>query len=163
MGEDEHTQADVDGARQAGVSWEEIGASLGISRQAAFQRFGRPIDPRSGTPMDKSTLPDAQARTFAIIDHYGSADWGSIRARFDDRMSAGLSAETLADNWASVIGAVGSLEGSGTAFVRRRGDYTVVDVPMSFEAGERTLRVSYDAVGKVAGLFILKPEFGEKA
>jgi hypothetical protein len=30
----------IDGGRRAGMSWSEIGAALGISRQAAQQRFG---------------------------------------------------------------------------------------------------------------------------
>ena len=31
-------------AREAGHTWAEIGQVLGTSRQAAFQRFGRPIE-----------------------------------------------------------------------------------------------------------------------
>jgi hypothetical protein len=38
-------QAAVDRARVAGQSWREIGDVLGTSRQAAFQRFGHPVDP----------------------------------------------------------------------------------------------------------------------
>src|SRR3954454_2060247 len=30
----------IDGGRRAGMSWSDIGAALGISRQAAQQRFG---------------------------------------------------------------------------------------------------------------------------
>ena len=33
------------------------------------------------------------------------------------------------------------------------GDYTVVDVPLRFEAAELTGRVSYDRAGQVSGLF----------
>ncbi|HEX4257015.1 MAG TPA: hypothetical protein VH089_18125, partial [Streptosporangiaceae bacterium] len=38
-------------ARESGHTWAEIGQVLGTSRQAAFQRFGRPADPRTGQPM----------------------------------------------------------------------------------------------------------------
>jgi hypothetical protein len=41
-------QESVDQARSAGRSWREIGDVLGTTRQAAFQRFGRPVDPRPG-------------------------------------------------------------------------------------------------------------------
>jgi hypothetical protein len=34
----------VDQARQAGRSWTEIGASLGVSRQSAWERFSGPSD-----------------------------------------------------------------------------------------------------------------------
>ena len=38
-------RAAVDQARAAGQSWSKIGDVLGTTRQAAFQRFGRPADP----------------------------------------------------------------------------------------------------------------------
>jgi len=46
-------QAAVDRARAAGHSWREIGDVLQTTRQAAFQRFGRPIDPRTNKPMTR--------------------------------------------------------------------------------------------------------------
>jgi hypothetical protein len=44
----EGMQAAVQRAREAGRTWAEVGEVLGISRQAAFQRFGKPADPRTG-------------------------------------------------------------------------------------------------------------------
>lgn len=38
----------VTDARERGITWQTIGDALGISRQAAFQRFGTAIDPRTG-------------------------------------------------------------------------------------------------------------------
>jgi hypothetical protein len=38
----------VERAREAGRTWQELGDVLGVSRQAAFQRFGHPVDPRTG-------------------------------------------------------------------------------------------------------------------
>jgi hypothetical protein len=43
-------QAAVQRARELGRTWAEVGQVLGMSRQAAFQRFGRPSDPRTGQP-----------------------------------------------------------------------------------------------------------------
>ncbi len=51
----------VQQSRDAGHTWQEIGDLLGVTRQAAFQRFGRPIDPERGEPMDK-TVHMADAR-----------------------------------------------------------------------------------------------------
>ena len=39
---------------------------LGTSRQAAFQRFGRPVDPRTGLAMTRTLPPDAADRAVAI-------------------------------------------------------------------------------------------------
>ncbi|MEV4252815.1 hypothetical protein AB0J52_06555 [Spirillospora sp. NPDC049652] len=39
---DGHLRTAVETARSSGRTWQEIGDVLGITRQAAFQRFGRP-------------------------------------------------------------------------------------------------------------------------
>lgn len=43
-------RAAVDRARAAGQSWSRIGDVLGTTRQAAFQRFGRPDLPGASRP-----------------------------------------------------------------------------------------------------------------
>ena len=40
---DEELRAAVSSARAAGDTWDSIGVALGTSRQAAYQRFGKPI------------------------------------------------------------------------------------------------------------------------
>jgi hypothetical protein len=63
----EALQGAVDRARDAGHSWREIGEVLGTTRQAAFQRFGHPVDPRTGTPMSHDVPTDAADRAVALI------------------------------------------------------------------------------------------------
>jgi hypothetical protein len=41
---------------------------------------------------------------------------------------------------------------------RQAGDLTIVDIPLTFEASEMKGRVVDDKQGKVAGLFVLKPD-----
>jgi len=60
----EGMQAAVQRAREAGRTWAEVGEVLGISRQAVFQRFGKPADPRTGRPMASAMLPGAAERGF---------------------------------------------------------------------------------------------------
>src|ERR1041384_1314951 len=50
--------AAVHRAREAGRTWHEIGEVLGVSPQAVFQRYGKPIDPRTGDVMNASPLPE---------------------------------------------------------------------------------------------------------
>src|SRR6516162_2340185 len=58
----------VQQSRDAGHTWQEIGDLLGVTRQAAFQRFGKPIDPRTGEPMDKTVrMPDAAQRAVTVL------------------------------------------------------------------------------------------------
>ncbi|HEX3752532.1 MAG TPA: DUF3887 domain-containing protein [Streptosporangiaceae bacterium] len=141
-------------ARESGHTWAEIGQILGTSRQAAFQRFGRPADPRTGRPMEP-VVPDARDRAGQLLADLTAGRWADVWAQFGDRVAARLDPPGLAAAWAQVIGLVGQYERHGEPSVYQAGDFTVVDTPLFFEAGERMGRVSYDRDGRVAGLFFL--------
>jgi hypothetical protein len=141
-------------ARDDGRTWAEIGRALGISRQGAFQRFGRPADPCTGHPVEPA-VPDAGDRALILFDDLTAGRWAPVCAQFGAVVAAKLDAPRLAATWAQVIGMAGRYERRGTPLVYQAGDYTVADVPLFFEAGERVGRVSYDRGARVAGLFFL--------
>ncbi|MFE0749976.1 DUF3887 domain-containing protein [Gordonia sp. NPDC058843] len=145
-------------ARTSGCTWQEIGDVVGVTRQAAFQRFGKPVDPRTGAPMQKITIAHADVMALDLIERITTAEWATVTGRFDATMSAALSDTALADAWASMVALHGELESTGTPFVRGHGLHTVVDVPLQQEAGEVVFRVAFDADGRVAGLFFLDPD-----
>ena len=145
----------VQNARQAGHTWAEIGDLLGTTRQAAFQRFGRPLDPRTGVPMSQEILPGAAERAATLLADVAEQRWDQATSGFDQRMAKALDARGLAAAWAQVVGLAGEYQGMGEPVAYQAGDYTVVDVPLRFEAAEMTGRVSYDRAGQVAGLFFL--------
>ncbi|GAB99406.1 hypothetical protein GONAM_09_00510 [Gordonia namibiensis NBRC 108229] len=149
-------------AREFGCTWQEIGDVVGVTRQAAFQRFGKPIDPRTGAPMQKVTIAHADVMALDIIEKITKTEWASVTARFDETMTAALSDTALADAWASVVALQGELESTGSPFVRGHGLHTVVDVPLEQEAGEMVFRVAFDADGRIAGLFFLNPDAASK-
>lgn len=148
----------VDAARAAGHTWQEIGDLLGTSRQAAFQRFGRPVDPATGVPMTELKPPDAIHRAEGLVAELVGCQWHEVRRDFDDRMQAAVGEDELRLAWAQVAGAVGRYEGMGEPYARSTGDYTVVHMPLAFEAGERTVQVTYRENGQVVGLWIRPPE-----
>jgi hypothetical protein len=150
----------VDVARAAGHTWAEIGDVLGTTRQAAFQRFGRPIDPRTGEPMNAAILPDAADAAVALFVNLAEGNWEAVRRDFDPKVAEALpDAAAVAATWAAVAGRYGRYEQRmGVPFAHQLGDYTVVDVPLEFEVGEQVGRVSFSRDGKVAGLFVLPPE-----
>ncbi len=147
-------QAAVDRARAAGHSWKEIGDVLETTRQAAFQRFGRPVDPRTGAPMSREARPGAADKAIAIFTAIAAGRWEDARQELTDRMRADLSADRLAAGWAHTIAMIGSFERMGEPLVFPLGENTVVDIPLHFEAGDRTGHVALDSDGNVAGLFI---------
>jgi Protein of unknown function (DUF3887) len=146
-------QEAVDRARAVGHSWREIGDVLGTSRQAAFQRFGQPIDPRTGAPMRTDVPPGTPDRAVAILASLANGHWEQAREDFGARMSEALDAARLAEAWARLASAAGRYEGMGEPFARRAADHVIVEIPLHFEAGEAIARVVYDADSKVAGLW----------
>ncbi|HEX3782551.1 MAG TPA: DUF3887 domain-containing protein [Pseudonocardiaceae bacterium] len=147
----------VDEARSTGRTWQEIGEVLGTTRQAAFQRFGRPVDPRTGVPMAEAVLPGVLDHAIGVLAELVEHRWQQARRDFNDTMLDKIDAERLASVWAQVIGTVGSYQHMGEPFVHQAGDFTVVEIPLHFEAGEMTGQVSYDRDRKVAGLFLARP------
>jgi hypothetical protein len=147
-------QAAVDRARAAGHSWRSIGDVLGTSRQAAFQRFGRPVDPRTGEPMTRAVPPGLAERAVAIFVAHTESRWEDILAELDENMRDHLDADRLAAGWAHTVAIIGGLERIGDPFAFQAGDYTAVNVPLHFEAGEANGRVSFDLDGKIGGLWI---------
>jgi hypothetical protein len=148
----------VDRAKAAGHTWQEIGDALGTSRQAAFQRFGKPVNPRTGADMTVDLLPDAERRALEVLEALRSGRGDELIAQFDDTMRAQLPPERLAQTWPRLTSMVGEYESCGDPVVRPLGEhYTVVNVPLEFEGGPMTGRVVFDTQGRIAGLFVLTP------
>ncbi|MEY9849007.1 DUF3887 domain-containing protein [Streptacidiphilus sp. MAP5-3] len=151
----------VQQSRDAGHTWQEIGDLLGVTRQAAFQRFGKPIDPRTGEPMDKTVrMTNAAERAVTIATAVLEGRMDDARKSFNAQVLEAFTDEVRGNGLATVAGLVGAFEGfgEGEPFVRRVGDHTVVDIPLRYEAGDMKARVAFDADEKVAGIFILTPE-----
>jgi hypothetical protein len=145
-------QTAVDRAWAAGRSWREIGDVLGISRQAAFQRFGHPVDPRTGEPMTRAVPPDAVERVTGFLARFTAGRWEEVLGDFNEFMRERHDVDRLASGWAHMIGMFGSYQGSGDVSPILAGDNTVADVLLRFEAGEAMLWIRFDRDGKVAGL-----------
>ena len=145
-------------ARGAGRTWQEIGHVLGVSRQAAFQKFGTSIDPRNGEVMETSPLPEAIELARAVIDDHAHARWTDITERFDETMRASLTEEGLAEAWAYLAGMAGAYENHGDTEAVRAGDFTITNTPLAFEAGDFIARITFRDDRTIAGLYILNPE-----
>ena len=145
-------------ARETGRTWQEIGDVLGVSRQAAFQRYGKPIDPRTGEAMNTQVLPEADELSRAVIDDLAHARWADVTARFDAVMRDRLTEEGLAEAWAHIVGLAGAYESHGDIDAVRAGDFTTTNTPLSFEAGDFVARITFRDDRSLAGLYILNPD-----
>lgn len=155
---DEVVRSIVQQARQEGATWQVIGSALGVTRQAAFQRYGKPIDPRTGEPMNTTPLPAAAELAATVIDDLSTGNWARVTERFDPTMRDGLSDASLAAAWAQIVGLSGAFEKHGEPEAVRASDVTITNTPLAFEAGDYIARISFRDDNSVAGLFILNAE-----
>jgi len=152
---DDVVRAVVQQAREHGVTWQTIGDALGVTRQAAFQRYGKPIDPRTGEPMNTTPLDGAAELARSVVQDLAAGRWELVTELFDPTMRDGLSEDALAAAWAQIVGASGAFESLGEAVVARTGDVTVTNTPLSMEAGDYTARIAFRDDRTIAGLHIL--------
>lgn len=145
-------EAAVDRARATGQSWREIGDVLGTSRQAAFQRFGHPVDPRTGDPMSRTVATGAIEQATEFLASFTAGRWEEVLGKLNDRMRERHDVNLLASGWAQMIGRYGSYEGMGKVRPVPVGDGIVVDVLLRFEAGEAMFWVGFDPDGRVTGM-----------
>lgn len=150
--------AAVQQARRDGTSWQEIGDALGVTRQAAFQRYGKSIDPRTGAPMNTIPLPEATNLAATVINDLATGGWAEVTARFDSTMRDGLPADALSAAWAQIIAQAGAYEGHGEPESVRAADVTITNTPLGFEAGDYTARITFRDDQTIAGLYILDPK-----
>lgn len=153
---DDVMRAVVDDARRGGATWQRIGDALGVSRQAAFQRYGKPIDPRTGEPMDTPALADAAELASAAIDELIAGQWELVADRFDPAMSEALPVDALAAAWTQVIAVSGAYERRGPSRVLRAGDVTTTQTPLAMEAGDYIAHIAFRDDRSIAGLHILE-------
>jgi hypothetical protein len=73
-------------------------------------------------------------------------------------MLEAVTAMRISAAWTLSAAQVGRYEHMGEPLVLPVNDTTLVDLPLYFEAGERTGRVVFDTGGQVIGLFIRPQE-----
>ena len=166
--------ADVASAYLGGARWPgDVPVPGGWQRDAHSGRL-KWIDTNSGgtatklssvEPMSHAVPPGAGDRAIAFLSNWAEGRCADVAANFDfdATFTAKFPIEKAASAWAQVTGPFGTYQRmGGEPFVRQLGDYTVVDVPMEFEAGVRRGSVFFNADGQVSGLFIVNPGTGER-
>jgi hypothetical protein len=106
--------------------------------------------------MTQEIPPDAESRARSLFGDLIEGRWEEARQEFD----AGVrhaDADQIARGWTNVTRLGGSFEGMGAPGARQSGGYTVVSVPLTFQAGDATGRVVLGRDGKVTGLALGYP------
>ncbi len=102
--------------------------------------------------------PDAIHQARALFGDFTQGRWEQARGKLHHYMRGPVDVVGhIADRWASTTSPTGGFEHVGEPSARQFGAYTLVEVPVTFKAGQGLGRVALDQEGKVAGLSIQHP------
>lgn len=157
----------VEEARVAGHSWAAIGHALGVTRQAAFKRFGTPRDPRTGDTMTPAPLRTGELLAAAerLWHRLDAGDYDAVREQMTDEVAAVLTREAVLGTWAQVVAETGNLEQCRDPRVELPDGSPVADgdpvlgvlvahAELVCEAGSWVGRVALDGERRVVGLYV---------
>ncbi|KNC19535.1 hypothetical protein AC792_05870 [Arthrobacter sp. RIT-PI-e] len=150
-------------------TWAEIGAVLGMTRQAAFKRFGSPRDPRTGDTMHPAQattdLLDTTEKVFRLID---AGDYDALAPMMTKNTAAVLTRELILDTWAQAVADTGNLVDCRDTRLELP-DGTPIDTSeavhgtlighttINCEAGHWVGRVAYNTDQNITGVLIVPP------
>lgn len=153
-------------ARAAGHTWQEVGDVLGVSRQAAFKRFGRPVDPETGTALHTGPAIDPAALAERVFRALAAGEHDTVHGLMTHACARRLTRTRIAEVWRDVLASVGELESfsghetrthDGAPLPGATTGPLVARVLLHHEAGETVGHVSVHRSGKVDGLLIAPP------
>lgn len=156
-------------AREGGRTWAQIGETLGVSRQAAFKRFGRPIDPETGAALTTGPTIDPAALAEQAFRALAAGDVEAVHGLMTHACSRALTKARLGAVWRDVLATVGELESfsghetrshDGGALPGVTSGPLVARLVLHHEAGEMVGHVSVNRAGRIDGL-LLTPPAGE--
>ena len=102
--------------------------------------------------------PDAIDRARELFGDFTEGRWEQARGKLHQDMRGRVDVVgRIADWWAQAASASGGFERAGDPYARQFGNYTLVEVPVTFKAGQGLGRVALDQEGKVAGLSMQYP------
>jgi hypothetical protein len=93
-----------------------------------------------------------------VVDDLAAGRYENGRSHFDANMTQKLPTDALRSAWQQVaIEQHGGLVSVGGLTATEVGGHTVLDVFCTMHRGELKVRVAFDDVGRIAGLFLLEP------
>lgn len=160
-------QQAVTDARAEGRTWADIGKELHMTRQAAFKRFGKPIDPENGEHIAPRSIEGLRERTDKVFTLISDGNYDDLGLMMNEQTAQELPAALIADTWRSVLTEIGALQCcSGTGLELPGGSPlnedeqiigTVIgSTVLACEAGQLRGRVAFDEQSQVVGLLMVK-------
>ncbi|MEL4504074.1 hypothetical protein AAEX63_04450 [Luteococcus sp. H138] len=159
----------VRAARDAGRTWQEVADVLGVTRQAAFKRFGHPTDHQTGEPLHPRPAVEVAGLTAQTFRLFVDGELEEVRSRMTQVCARELSRRRISAVHAELLTAYGEAtevaEPSAHTMAGERLPDGVVElgagqrsavgrVLLRFEADELVGHAVINRDGRIAGLTI---------
>jgi Protein of unknown function (DUF3887) len=106
---------------------------------------------------DEPGSPDMKDRARVLFGDLIAGRWETVYREFDVSLRGQVDVNRFAEAWARGTDSAGSFEQMGVSSIRQSGDYTRVDVRLTFAAGEALGQVVFARDGKIAGVALKYP------
>jgi hypothetical protein len=93
-----------------------------------------------------------------VVNDVVAGRYAEVRALFDETMKAQLSEQKMDEAWKQFVTLFGEFQRQGSAEVVKSGGFDVVNIALLMTKREGQARVTFDADGKIAGLFFLRTD-----
>ena len=141
-----------------------------MSRQAAFKRFGEPVNPATGERIVARSITSLRERTEKVFALIAASEYDDLGLFMHPQTAQELSAELIADTWRSALSEVGTLEHCVDTSLELPGGAPLADdeqiigtvvgsTILECEAGRLQGRVAFDEQSRVVGLLIVPVDY----
>lgn len=158
--------------RALGKSWANIGKRLGVTRQAAFKRFGRVTDILTGETMSARSIDHLKTLTEKFFTHVSKGEEELAMGMIHPSVRKELPWATISVTWNRCLIEFGALEELTGTFVTHPGGLAAADsldslvdgktlgiavgvTVLNQEAGEIVGRVAFDQDDAIVGILYL--------
>lgn len=139
--------------RAMGRSWANIGERLGVTRQAAFKRFGRVTDILTGEIMTARSIDHLTELTETFFTHVAGGQQALAMGMIHPTVRRELPWETISAAWNRCLTEYGSLERPSETFVTHPGGLAPIETLTTLDDGKM--------LGIAVGVTTLRQEAGE--
>ncbi|WP_052054361.1 hypothetical protein [Corynebacterium freneyi] len=162
-------------AHDEGKTWAQIGAELGMTRQAAFKRFGKVTDPRTGELMSPRPIDSLPQLAEKFIEHVSRNEEEAGTGMLSHSIRKDLPWSSIMDTWSTMLAETGALQNTGPVdLTHPKGSKestnplglltgkvlgtVIAVVPLHHEAGEWVARIAFDKHDAIIGVLFLDPD-----
>lgn len=148
----------VEAARAGGATWQLIGSAIGVTKQAAAQRFSDSVYNARSLPQIETKLQQIAEAVFAALAH---SDYEHVHHHMTYTTARLLSKRKIAKVWQQVIEANGDFIEVHKTVIEQAGSGFILTYRLRHKLGEPVGQISFNSAHRITGLVIFNDDSAE--